>query len=581
MGGKRPPIIAAIIALCACLLGVPAASAQDWQADAQCFAAAPIDADVDALAERDSAWACDGSRPDVTQGQTFVRWDLGQGAEPNFMITRLGGFERLTLTVIDADGAWTSRSYAKGDTRATSAGPLFLAELPQTTGRPVRVIAGFTELNHRATAAKARLVAADPSHSPSRHAELLLIAALCGMMIMPLAFNVVLSRVLRDHFVIWHTVMVGGFAALVALRSGLINVFLPLAPDVWQFAMTAILGIALAAAGMFTRSFIEPEHLDPFSRRWLGPMALWIMAASLVHAANFPLLRPLGGDFHSLALLPAMALFIHALARALASGSRAAKFQAIGWTPLVLAFAIQAATQLVPSLTHDDALMLFYSGILFEAVVTALGVADRFMAIKQQRDMALADAASLGYLADRDPLTGLMNRRAVEPRFTDLREQGFDTVALLDLDRFKEINDRFGHQCGDTVLVACAAALSEATGRNSIAIRMGGEEFMVLLRGGQTFHRVEALRQRIPQVVADRVEGLDRLVTASMGVIEIPSKGMPGMTFAELYERADTLLYEAKSAGRNRVVHEKLVAFGPPRGRKRARGPDGLAPAAA
>ena len=325
--------------------------------------------------------------------------------------------------------------------------------------------------------------------------------------------------------------------------------------------MIVFLGCALAGAGMFTRTFIEPDRLDPWSKRLLAPVSLWIILVTCIHAADLAVLRPLGGDFHTIGMLPALLLYIYTLVRAFLNGSRAVIFQIVGWAPLVITFSIQAITQLTPTLQPVDALPLFYFGILFEAVVTAIGVTDRFMAIKQERDSALADAKSLEYLADRDPLTGLMNRRVLEMRFTDLRRQGFDTVALLDLDRFKDINDRFGHQCGDAVLVACAKALSANGGRDSIAIRMGGEEFLVLLRGKGTLRRSEALRQMIPQIVAEQVEGLDRLVTASMGVIEIPRRGLSGMTFSELYERADTLLYEAKASGRNRAVHERLVTF--------------------
>lgn len=548
----------------------PTAMAQNWGIGVSCHASVATQAEVDRLLAGEAGWACDSLQPAVSAPQTLVRWNLTGDFAPRHMIARLGHFERLTLTVIDAGGNRTSRSYASDETQPTSIGPYFRADLPDSPGEPVAVVAHFTLLGHRATAATARLTEIDPSTTPARQRALLVLAALCGMMIMPLAFNAALARVLREDFVVWHTVMVTGFAALLFIRSGLVNVYVPLSTDSWRITMIMILGCALAGAGMFTRTFIEPDRLDPLSKRLLPPVSLWIILATCIHAADFAVLRPLGGDFHALAMLPALLLYVYTLGRALRNGSRAAIFQAVGWTPLVIAFSVQVVTQLTTALQPADVLPLFYGGILFEALVTAVGVADRFMAIKQERDSALADAKSLEYLADRDPLTGLMNRRAVEMRFAGLRQQGFDTVALLDLDRFKEINDKFGHRCGDAVLVACASALSATGGRDSIAIRMGGEEFLVLLRGKETLRHAEALRQKIPQIVAEQVEGLDRLVTASMGVIEIPRRGLDGMTFSELYERADTLLYEAKESGRNRAVHERLVMFEAPR-RKRAR----------
>ena len=80
-------------------------------------------------------------------------------------------------------------------------------------------------------------------------------------------------------------------------------------------------------------------------------------------------------------------------------------------------------------------------------------------------------------------------RRAIEARFEELLAQGFDTFALVDLDRFKAINDLHGHQVGDAALIACASAIRPGNDRDSIAVRLGGEEFVVLLRGERTLER--------------------------------------------------------------------------------------------
>lgn len=191
-----------------------------------------------------------------------------------------------------------------------------------------------------------------------------------------------------------------------------------------------------------------------------------------------------------------------------------------------------------------------------------MGVADRMLVLKRQRNVARSRNEELRIEAAHDPLTGLLNRRGIEPRYAELREQGFDTLAVLDLDHFKDVNDRFGHQKGDDVLVAVGDALCGDAQRQHIAARLGGEEFMVLLRGPETLRRAEALRRSITARVANQVEGLDRPITCSMGVIEIPHGGGLPMSFAALYARADTLLYEAKATGRNRGVSERLTVFG-------------------
>ena len=93
-----------------------------------------------------------------------------------------------------------------------------------------------------------------------------------------------------------------------------------------------------------------------------------------------------------------------------------------------------------------------------------------------------------------------------------------------------------------------------------VAIRLGGEEFLLLLRGPGARDRAERLRQSIPTRIAHAVPALDRMVTASMGLIELPQNDF-SIPLNDLYIRADQLLYEAKQAGRNRLAAEKLTIF--------------------
>ena len=154
----------------------------------------------------------------------------------------------------------------------------------------------------------------------------------------------------------------------------------------------------------------------------------------------------------------------------------------------------------------------------------------------------------------RDPLTGLYNRRGIEERFDALMREGFHTVALLDIDHFKVINDTMGHGTGDTVLQAVAVALMPD--EDTLAARIGGEEFLVLLRGKDAGERAERRRKSIPARIAADVPDLDRLVTASMGMVTCEAP----MPFAELYGQCDRLLYAAKGAGRNCTERESLAA---------------------
>jgi diguanylate cyclase (GGDEF)-like protein len=153
-----------------------------------------------------------------------------------------------------------------------------------------------------------------------------------------------------------------------------------------------------------------------------------------------------------------------------------------------------------------------------------------------------------------DPLTGLLNREALRDRFAELAEQAALTgasVALVacDLDRFKAINDRFGHERGDSVLKDVAYLMRKNLRSFELVYRLGGEEFLVVLPGASPAE-AEVVAERLRVAIEDgRPAGLD--VTASMGVAACQGADV---AFKPLFGLADAALYEAKRGGRNRVV---------------------------
>jgi diguanylate cyclase (GGDEF)-like protein len=154
----------------------------------------------------------------------------------------------------------------------------------------------------------------------------------------------------------------------------------------------------------------------------------------------------------------------------------------------------------------------------------------------------------------RDPLTGLYNRRFMEDvieRYTDLAERTSTafSVIMIDLDHFKMLNDEHGYSMGDSVLRGAAAAIVSVIGPSDVACRYGGEELLVLLPDcplDDAVIQAEELRARI--------EGLSDIrgvpVTASLGVSSIPETTL---TPENLLPDADSALYQAKKAGRNKV----------------------------
>jgi diguanylate cyclase (GGDEF)-like protein len=153
-----------------------------------------------------------------------------------------------------------------------------------------------------------------------------------------------------------------------------------------------------------------------------------------------------------------------------------------------------------------------------------------------------------------DSLTGLANRRSLEETLrSELARAGRfgDTVSLVmaDLDEFKRVNDAFGHATGDEVLQAFAKTLRETVRESDVAGRWGGEEFALVLTGTDAAGGAR-LAERARAAIADHDFGPIGRVTASFGVASFPESEELG----ELLAAADSALYEAKRAGRNRVV---------------------------
>lgn len=165
---------------------------------------------------------------------------------------------------------------------------------------------------------------------------------------------------------------------------------------------------------------------------------------------------------------------------------------------------------------------------------------------------------ALERLALTDSLTGLPNRRAAESRFQEelarARRSGEAfAIAICDLDRFKLINDHFGHDIGDEVLRQVAIAMREALREGDWVARWGGEEFIVFLHQsqvGNAYAAMERLREQVKtQPVTTRQGQLEVTISIGIGVLRDPQEDV-----ARVLSEADGCLYEAKKSGRDRVV---------------------------
>jgi diguanylate cyclase (GGDEF)-like protein len=165
----------------------------------------------------------------------------------------------------------------------------------------------------------------------------------------------------------------------------------------------------------------------------------------------------------------------------------------------------------------------------------------------------------LRYQALHDTLTGLFNRRYLEETLErELRRVQRRAVPLgvimLDLDHFKRFNDTYGHAGGDDLLRVLGKYLQTQVRQEDIACRYGGEEFVLILPEAPreaVLQRAEEIRQMVPRLQVFQEGKLLESTTVSLGVAMFPEHGATGQ---EVIQAADDAMYQAKAAGRNRVV---------------------------
>jgi len=198
--------------------------------------------------------------------------------------------------------------------------------------------------------------------------------------------------------------------------------------------------------------------------------------------------------------------------------------------------------------------LMLEQGRLLTAREAAAVRAEQARAELQKRHEELQQTAT------RDPLTGLLNRAAMEELLADTlardaSERPPYTLLLLDIDHFKQVNDLHGHLAGDQALRAVADAVTQSIRKSDIAVRFGGEEIVVYLPG-TALDGASEVAHRICERIAQAP--LPFSITVSVGIAAgDPRRDRPEQTF----DRADQALYRAKQGGRNRIVIDDTPLF--------------------
>jgi diguanylate cyclase len=366
-----------------------------------------------------------------------------------------------------------------------------------------------------------------------------------GLLAFSVAYNAAFFSILRERFLVWQSVRAIIFFALtIGLSPLAMGEFFATDSQARQVYINILFDLSVAVSGPFLRTYIEPGMLSRRIDRalsWIPAFVMLTTPAMLI--ADCP---PAYMAIRNAVMVGTLVLVCTALTQAWRRGSRTARFQSTAWSSVLAVYGISLFHDIVLGRPFTMLLFALFAALGLEVILTAIGIGDRFVRLKREHDEARAMATALQVIAHTDPLTGLRNRRAIEQAFCDSAPTA---IALVDIDVFKTVNDRYGHDIGDRVIVATGSALNSG---DAVAGRIGGEEFVVLLYSDVAEVREEAERLRllVESAASALVPGLSSPVTASMGLAFATTDA----GFSTILKVADLNLYTAKRNGRNRLV---------------------------
>lgn len=338
------------------------------------------------------------------------------------------------------------------------------------------------------------------------------------------------------------------FALWIALLSGLWTYPRPWLPLDEALALRLIAALPTAMIGLTLRMLRDPGKASSRVYRLAGVVSMaFLLLSAMVLVLPEAALRTIwlldGVGFVALCVLLA-ARAVLALVRRQPGGMITLACLA----PLLLATGLELFAPTLLALWEVETLMV--TGVWL-GLTASMALTLRLGSLRQQRDQ-------MRLLAQTDALTGLPNRRAALERLAQARagaqqEGRLLTVCFLDIDHFKDINDRYGHDVGDRVLERVAATLRAVFRGQDYVARMGGEEFLVMLPDAEPAHalrRIDALREPLDGIARDL--GLPELrVTLSTGITGLLPQDRDTRG---LLQRADAAMYAAKRAGRDRAT---------------------------
>ena len=380
--------------------------------------------------------------------------------------------------------------------------------------------------------------------------ETAIYSAFAGLCLALLIYNFVVWLAVRENFQMIYCLTILSMLGYALSHSGGWSIVFPDGDLTNRFRLGyASLGLVAALALRFFVEFLEPGTIPLRVARVALAARIFVLmtSAGMVFAPLSAV--PLMDRAYVIAFLAAPVLGIALALIARHNGSASARVLLLAWTipASITLFRLLHSFNLIESgALVDHSAVIAMTAV---ALLSSLAMAMRIRAVIAERDMARADERVARYLADIDPLTGLLNRRALLNRTLAWQSDEPLRLLLVDVDNFKKINDRHGHDLGDAVLVELAAVLAQRAALRASIGRLGGEEFALI---GTAAELSPALALAILSDVRFASLPNDISITVSIGMAQ--GQVRSEAEWLALYRLADTALYAAKTEGRNRVV---------------------------
>lgn len=369
-----------------------------------------------------------------------------------------------------------------------------------------------------------------------------------GVILAMLVYNLVLLMVFRDRT--YALYVVHGLFAMLSLASfngHVAHYLLPNSPHLADRLNVVFPSLWILFGALFAYSFLD--------LRRLAPRASWIVMG-LVGLSALNTLAGIAGlqtmaqavNEH-VGLLGTLVIFVGAV-QSWRRGFVPARWYISGQTALFSTVIITVLNNwgyLDWSFIDDNGLQI---GVSIEVMVFAVALSSRIRLMQAVQVELTRKTEHLTQAAETDPLTGVANRAGLAVRAQSLLQHPFQrTLLLLDLDKFKPVNDIYGHDAGDAVLVEITRRIKAQIRSSDVVARIGGDEFVVLLSEAHDRQTLEIISNRLMQAICQPVPFGEHMLSvgSSVGIARFPGNGL---ALADLMHAADVAMYHIKKNGR-------------------------------